>query len=389
MSGALEAQRRVLLAVLEQLGDQRVRRHVAHAALLQVHHAHRVRLRLTPRSHVHATHHRHVIGGQLRRPRLAQAQQARAVHRRALRGARRQRLSAAQSRQRGVGGRLAREGRVDHGHGLALRQQVELLQLGAEGRVAHGALDAGPVGEGEGGREPDELAVGADGDVPAHGEAVGGHGDHLDVVGGVLVGLRVSRCREGYDGAGRTCLEGQKVGHVEMGRGGLDALREQVVDAEVAVGAHQQVALRQRDHAVADQILEMTSDERMEWRLHVVAHLDGGLRHVVDQHEALVVDRDDVLSGDGCVAGVARPHQRVVVEELHAAQTRHGGGRRIGGSRGNGVNRRVRIDFGNVTVVLLLLRVLCRSAKQQLRHEQWNRNAHTLAEALKTMLFDS
>ena len=87
---------------------------------------------------------------------------------------------------------------------------------------------------------------------------------------------------KGYDGAGGTGLEGKKMGNVEVGDGGLDALREKVVDAEVAVGSHQQVALRQRDYTAAHQILEMTSDEELARNIHVVAHFDGGFCHVVD-----------------------------------------------------------------------------------------------------------
>ncbi len=84
----------------------------------------------------------------------------------------------------------------------------------------------------------------------------------------------------------------------------LDALRQQVVHAEMAVRAHEEVAIVEREHAIAYQSLEMTTRHEQATGLHVVAHLDRRLRHVVDQSEALVVYGNDVLRGDRRVAGV-------------------------------------------------------------------------------------
>lgn len=107
-----------------------------------------------------------------------------------------------------------------------------------------------------------------------------------------------------YHGARRAVFVGEEVGDIEMRDRCLDALRQQVVHAEMAVRAHEEVAIVEREHAIAYQSLEMTTRHEQATGLHVVAHLDRRLRHVVDQSEALVVYGNDVLRGDRRVAGV-------------------------------------------------------------------------------------
>lgn len=107
-----------------------------------------------------------------------------------------------------------------------------------------------------------------------------------------------------YHGARRAVFVGEEVGDIEMRDRCLDALRQQVVHAEMAVRAHEEVAIVEREHAIAYQSLEMTTRHEQASELHVVAHLDRRLRHVVDQSEALVVYGNDVLRGDRRVAGV-------------------------------------------------------------------------------------
>lgn len=108
-----------------------------------------------------------------------------------------------------------------------------------------------------------------------------------------------------YHGARRAVFVGEEVGDIEMRDRCLDALRQQVVHAEMAVRAHEEVAIVEREHAIAYQSLEMTTRHEQATGLHVVAHLDRRLRHVVDQSEALVVHGNDVLRGDRRIAGVA------------------------------------------------------------------------------------
>ena len=107
-----------------------------------------------------------------------------------------------------------------------------------------------------------------------------------------------------YHGARRAVFVGEEVGDIEMRDRCLDALRQQVVHAEMAVRAHEEVAIVEREHAIAYQSLEMTTRHEQATGLHVVAHLDRRLRHVVDQSEALVVYGNDVLRRDRRVAGV-------------------------------------------------------------------------------------
>lgn len=107
-----------------------------------------------------------------------------------------------------------------------------------------------------------------------------------------------------YHGARRAVFVGEEVGDIEMRDRCLDALRQQVVHAEMAVRAHEEIAIVEREHAIAYQSLEMTTRHEQATGLHVVAHLDRRLRHVVDQSEALVVYGNDVLRGDRRVAGV-------------------------------------------------------------------------------------
>ena len=185
----------VLLAILEQVGDQRVGGDVADALLLHIHHAHCITLCIMLSTSAHAAYHRHERVVQHRCPRLAHVGYRRVGDRHALQRARRQRLAAVQRRQRGSGHGTARRGCVNLSDGLALRHEIQHVVLSAVRGGGERPLAARAVGEGEGRRDADELVVGADRHVPAHGDALRIHCNSLDLVGGVLVALGMSVAR--------------------------------------------------------------------------------------------------------------------------------------------------------------------------------------------------